>query len=80
MYVFAAGNGKGDGDNCGYDAYVNSEYTIAVASADYNGKIIWYSESCASVMVTSYSGDASTPFNVVSCYFKYYKIWFCSVK
>ena len=30
ILVFAAGNGRTNGDNCNYDGYANSVYTIAV--------------------------------------------------
>ena len=66
IYIFACGNGKKDGDNCGCDPFVSTIYTIAVASCDHRGKMTNYSERCASVMVTTYSGDRSTPYNVVS--------------
>ncbi|XP_072160241.1 neuroendocrine convertase 1 isoform X2 [Bemisia tabaci] len=56
IYVFAAGNGKEVGDNCACDGYVVNIYTIAVASCDYHGHVTHYSERCAAVMVTSYSG------------------------
>ena len=66
--MFAAGNGKGSGDNCGCDRMVSSIYTIAVAGCDHQGKVLFYSERCASIMVTAYSSVYSkkgNPFNVV---------------
>ncbi|XKL62602.1 hypothetical protein PGB90_002435 [Kerria lacca] len=66
IYIFAGGNGKREGDMCGCDAFVNSLYTITVASIDYKGSLTWFSERCAAVMVTAYSGDKSTIFNVIS--------------
>jgi hypothetical protein len=59
IYVFAAGNGKKRGDNCGCDPLVSSIYSIAVATCSYRGKITEFSERCASVMVTTYSGNVS---------------------
>ena len=44
IYVFAAGNGRADGDNSNYDGYSNSPYTIAVAATNNLGKQAWYSE------------------------------------
>lgn len=58
--MFAAGNGKADGDNCACDGYVNSIYTIVVASCDDSGHVTYYSERCAAIMVTAYSGSGLT--------------------
>lgn len=66
VFVFAAGNGKEDMDNCSCDPFVTSIYTIPVASADMEGKVTNYSERCPSIFVTAYSGDGSSIFNVVS--------------
>jgi len=63
--VFAAGNGKTEGDNCACDGYVNSIYTIVVASCDDSGHVAHYSERCASIMATAYSGSGQEK-NVVS--------------
>ncbi|KAL5239580.1 hypothetical protein ACI65C_006990 [Semiaphis heraclei] len=57
IYVFAAGNGKIEGDNCACDGYVNSIYTIVIASCDDSGHVAHYSERCASIMATAYSGS-----------------------
>jgi len=55
--VFAAGNGKTEGDNCACDGYVNSIFTIVIASCDDSGHVAHYSERCASIMATAYSGS-----------------------
>ncbi|XP_050520108.1 neuroendocrine convertase 1-like [Daktulosphaira vitifoliae] len=65
IYVFAAGNGKMEEDNCGADGYVNSIYTIIVASCDDKGRVAHYSERCPSVMVTAYSGAGNSK-NIVT--------------
>lgn len=65
IYVFPAGNGKGFSDTCGYDMFVNTMYTITVAGVDHTGKANQYSERCAGVMVTTYSGDLNTSYNIV---------------
>lgn len=62
--MFAAGNGKADGDNCACDGFVNSIYTIVIASCDDSGHVTYYSERCASIMATAYSGSGLTK-NVV---------------
>lgn len=65
IYVFAAGNGKSEGDNCACDGFVNSIYTIVIASCDDSGHVTHYSERCAAIIATSYSGSGLTK-NVVS--------------
>lgn len=73
--MFAAGNGKADGDNCACDGYVNSIYSIVVASCDNHGHVTYYSERCAAVLTTSYSGSGFDK-NVVCCivFLKSFKI------
>ena len=65
IYVFAAGNGKMLGDHCACDAAVSSPYTIAVASCDHRGMVTHFSERCASIMVTTYSGEGENFYKVV---------------
>jgi len=58
VYVVAAGNGNGKGDNVNYDGLANSRFTIAVGSVDHNGKHSAYSEPGAALMVVAPgSGD-----------------------
>lgn len=61
VYVFAAGNGAQYGDNCNFDGYTNSIYSITVGAIDRQGKHPTYSESCSAQLVVAYSsgsGDA----------------------
>lgn len=64
--MFAGGNGKREGDHCGCDSLVSTIYSIAVASCDHRGKVTSFSERCASIMVTTYSGDRGNLYNIVS--------------
>jgi subtilisin-like proprotein convertase family protein len=58
IYIAAAGNGNGRGDNINYDGFANSRFTIAVGSVDHNGKHSTYSEPGAALMVVAPgSGD-----------------------
>ena len=58
IYVTAAGNGRGNGDNVNYDGLANSRFTIAVGSVDHNGKHSAYSESGAALLIVAPgSGD-----------------------
>ena len=61
IYVFAAGNGAGSGDNCNFDGYTNSIYSITVGAIDRKGLHPYYSEACSAQLVVTYSsgsGDA----------------------
>ena len=61
IYVFASGNGASNGDNCNFDGYTNSIYSITVGAVDRKGQHPYYSEHCSAQLVVTYSsgsGDA----------------------
>lgn len=58
IYVFASGNGGVFGDNCNFDGYTNSIYSITVGAIDHKGLHPPYSESCSAVMVVTYSSGS----------------------
>jgi kexin len=58
IYVFATGNGATLGDNCNFDAYTNSIYTITVGAIDHTNKHPAYSESCSAQLVVTYSSGS----------------------
>jgi kexin len=61
IYVFASGNGAASGDNCNFDGYTNSIYSITVGAIDRKGLHPYYSEKCSAQLVVTYSsgsGDA----------------------
>ena len=61
IYVFAAGNGKLYQDNCNFDGYTNSIYSITVGAVDKEDQSPYYSEQCSAQMIVTYSsgqGDA----------------------
>lgn len=61
IFVFAAGNGANSEDNCNFDGYTNSIYSITVGAIDRAGNHPSYSESCSAQLVVAYSsgsGDA----------------------
>ncbi|KAG8667722.1 pheromone processing endoprotease [Fusarium poae] len=73
VYVFASGNGAGQGDNCNFDGYTNSIYSITVGAVDRTGLHPYYSEECSAQLVVTYSsgsGDAihTTDVGKNSCY------------
>jgi kexin len=61
VYVFASGNGAQSDDNCNFDGYTNSIYSITVGAIDRQGLHPYYSEKCSAQLVVTYSsgsGDA----------------------
>ena len=58
VYVFSAGNGGETNDNCNYDGYANSLYTIAVGGITRFGTRSSLSEKCCAMLVTAPSGSA----------------------
>lgn len=55
VYVFASGNGAASDDNCNFDGYTNSIYSITVGAVDRKGGHPYYSESCSANLVVTYS-------------------------
>ena len=73
IYVFAAGNGALSEDNCNFDGYTNSIYSITVGAIDRKGLHPYYSEHCSAQLVVTYSsgsGDAihTTDVGTDKCY------------
>jgi subtilisin-like proprotein convertase family protein len=59
IFVWAAGNGRGDSDNANYDSFANSIYTIAVTAVTDWGDHASYAEGGSCVIVAGPSGDES---------------------
>lgn len=58
VFVFASGNGGRNGDQCNFDGYTNSIFSVTVAALDYRGLHPDYSEPCAANMVVAYSSGS----------------------
>ncbi|KAF2790950.1 hypothetical protein K505DRAFT_250098 [Melanomma pulvis-pyrius CBS 109.77] len=58
IYVFAAGNGAMNEDNCNFDGYTNSIYSITVGAIDKNNLHPYYSEACSAQLVVTYSSGS----------------------
>ncbi|KAF9265681.1 kex protein [Marasmius fiardii PR-910] len=58
IFVFASGNGAARGDQCNFDGYTNSIYSVTVSAIDYKGLHPYYSEPCAANMVVAYSSGS----------------------
>ncbi|PCH37898.1 hypothetical protein WOLCODRAFT_135908 [Wolfiporia cocos MD-104 SS10] len=55
VFVFASGNGGRSADQCNFDGYTNSIFSVTVGAIDYRGMHPDYSEPCAANMVVAYS-------------------------
>jgi kexin len=59
IYVFASGNGAASDDNCNFDGYTNSIYSITVGAIDRKGLHPYYSEKCSAQLVVTYSSGSN---------------------
>jgi len=59
IYLVASGNGGDKQDNCNYDGYASSIYTITIAAIDEFGKSPSYAEGCTSMITASLSSGTS---------------------
>ncbi len=51
VFLWAAGNGNGSGDDSNFDGWANSPYAIAVSAMNDKGEQSWYSEPGANILV-----------------------------
>lgn len=58
IYVFASGNGASSGDQCNFDGYTNSIFSVTVGALDFKGLSPYYSEACAANMIVTYSSGS----------------------
>ncbi|KAH0623390.1 hypothetical protein JD844_031663 [Phrynosoma platyrhinos] len=56
IFVVASGNGGHHNDNCNYDGYANSIYTVTIGAVDEMGYMPFYAEECASMLAVTFSG------------------------
>ncbi|KAG8927766.1 pheromone processing endoprotease [Tulasnella sp. 418] len=60
IFVFASGNGGGSDDQCNFDGYTNSIYSVTVSAVDSKGGHPTYSEACAANMIVAYSSGSGS--------------------
>jgi kexin len=58
IFVFASGNGGAQEDNCNFDGYTNSIYSVTVGAVDRMGQHPYYSELCSAQLVVAYSSGS----------------------
>ncbi|XP_060901607.1 proprotein convertase subtilisin/kexin type 7 [Labrus mixtus] len=66
IFVVASGNGGQYNDNCNYDGYANSIYTITVGAVDENGRMPFYAEECASMLAVTFSSGGNKLRSIVT--------------
>ena len=59
IYVWAAGNGRAEGDSCAYDGYAGNPYVNAIGAMDFNGNQAYYSEGCSNLLAVAPSSGSS---------------------
>ncbi|KAF9985686.1 pheromone processing endoprotease, partial [Modicella reniformis] len=55
IFVFATGNGGRNGDNCNFDGYTNSRYTVSIGAITRTNQHPLYSEACSAQLAVTYS-------------------------
>ena len=58
VFVFASGNGGGNGDNCNFDGYTNSIFSITVGAVDRLDNHPPYAELCSAQLIVGYSSGS----------------------
>ncbi|XP_058490428.1 proprotein convertase subtilisin/kexin type 7 [Solea solea] len=66
IFVVASGNGGQYNDNCNYDGYANSIYTLTIGAVDENGRMPFYAEECAAMLAVTFSSGGSKLRSIVT--------------
>ncbi|KAL7842797.1 hypothetical protein SRHO_G00244860 [Serrasalmus rhombeus] len=66
IFVVASGNGGQYNDNCNYDGYANSIYTVTIGAVDENGRKPFYAEECASMLAVTFSSGGKQQRSIVT--------------
>ncbi|XP_030008212.1 proprotein convertase subtilisin/kexin type 7 [Sphaeramia orbicularis] len=66
IFVVASGNGGQYNDNCNYDGYANSIYTITIGAVDERGRMPFYAEECASMLAVTFSSGGNRLRSIVT--------------
>ncbi|KAF9144522.1 pheromone processing endoprotease [Mortierella sp. GBA39] len=60
IFVFATGNGGSQDDDCNFDGYTNSLYTVSIGAIDREGRHPYYSEACSAQLAVTYSNGGGS--------------------
>jgi len=66
IFVVASGNGGHFKDNCNFDGYANSIYTVTIGAVDELGDMPYYAEHCAAMLAVTYSSGQGMQRNIVT--------------
>ncbi|KAG5269507.1 hypothetical protein AALO_G00202810 [Alosa alosa] len=66
IFVVASGNGGQYNDNCNYDGYANSIYTVTIGAVDEYGRMPFYAEECASMLAVTFSSGGRSLRSIVT--------------
>ncbi|KAM8927687.1 proprotein convertase subtilisin/kexin type 7 [Pelodytes ibericus] len=66
IFVVASGNGGQYNDNCNYDGYANSIYTVTIGAVNEAGKMPFYAEECASMLAVTFSSGEKMMRSIVT--------------
>ncbi|XP_034023785.1 proprotein convertase subtilisin/kexin type 7 [Thalassophryne amazonica] len=66
IFVVASGNGGQYNDNCNYDGYANSIYTVTIGAVDEKGRMPFYAEECASMLAVTFSSGGKALRSIVT--------------
>uniref|UniRef100_A0A3P8ZRH8 P/Homo B domain-containing protein n=1 Tax=Esox lucius TaxID=8010 RepID=A0A3P8ZRH8_ESOLU len=66
IFVVASGNGGQYNDNCNYDGYANSIYTVTIGAVDEKGNMPFYAEECASMLAVTFSSGGRPQRSIVT--------------
>lgn len=66
IFVVASGNGGQYNDNCNYDGYANSIYTITIGAVNEKEKMPFYAEECASMLAVTFSSGRGKMRSIVT--------------
>ncbi|KAM4650797.1 proprotein convertase subtilisin/kexin type 7 isoform 1-T1 [Discoglossus pictus] len=66
IFVVASGNGGQYNDNCNYDGYANSIYTVTIGAVNEAGKMPFYAEECATMLAVTFSSGNSLMRSIVT--------------
>ena len=75
IFVFASGNGGKNDDDCNYDGYTNSPYTLTVSAINRDDMHAAYSEICSANLISTYSNGLG--YGIVSSGVFYGKMYQC---
>lgn len=64
--MVASGNGGHFKDNCNFDGYANSIFTVTIGAVDELGQMPYYAEQCAAMLAVTYSSGQGHQRNIVS--------------